>query len=545
MSKNSTLPKIIRILALVFLIYCLIGLSGCAAPVIKMAEPTPDIIKEYRSVVVWARSAGMRYTGVEVKKGDYITILAEGEINVWPARQGFIKSPYRTLLFRVGEDNIVERYQGPALILVHSESYLYLGYVGSPIDKYGEPKNRLAYQDDNGHFVVDIIVWKTHDPILMANFFEEASQRDPQKAVLKEVSKNFEYRKELFLAEQKAKRELATAEKAIADLQREEVSKPKAPEQKVADPQPIITAVGSGTTVPSEGVSTAKRDTSQNEPTSMPKDPITKGKDSEKIKTTESDINHLIELGQQANKAGRMDEAIELFTEALRHKPQSVEAVNIYTIILLEKGKEAGKAGEMDTAIRVFTDIMRVAPSNPSAYYHRGIAFFSKEQFKEALQDFTEAIRLDSADDLAYIERGVCYYQMDNFQQAIEDFTTAISLKPDNPRAYRNRGSALFGQGDYVSAIRDYDTAISLDTKSPLAYVNRAEAYRKVGRHEDALRDYDKALEIHPDDPEILYNRGLAYWRLKKRNMALTDLRKAANLGFKEARDFLAKQNIR
>ena len=103
MSKNSTLPKIIRILALVFLIHCLIGLSGCATPVIKIAKPTPDIIKEYKSVVLWPRIPGMVDTGVEVKRGDYVTILAEGEINVWPARQGFILNPYDILLFRVGE----------------------------------------------------------------------------------------------------------------------------------------------------------------------------------------------------------------------------------------------------------------------------------------------------------------------------------------------------------------------------------------------------------------------------------------------------------
>ena len=46
MSKNSTLPKIIRILAIAFLVHCLIGLSGCATSIIKIAKPTPDIIKE-------------------------------------------------------------------------------------------------------------------------------------------------------------------------------------------------------------------------------------------------------------------------------------------------------------------------------------------------------------------------------------------------------------------------------------------------------------------------------------------------------------------
>ena len=224
MSKNSILPKIIRILALVFLIHCLIGLSGCATPVIKIAKPTLDIIKEYKSVVVWAKHPGMVDTGVEVKSGDYVTILAEGEINIWPGREGFIKKPVGGLLLRVGKDNYVKRYYVHDFLFYDGEGHLYLGYVGSPFDKYGEPKNPGGYRDDIGYFVVDIIVWKTDDPILMAKFFEEASQRDPEKAVLKEISTNFERRKELFVAEQKAKRELAEAEKEITALQEEEVS---------------------------------------------------------------------------------------------------------------------------------------------------------------------------------------------------------------------------------------------------------------------------------------------------------------------------------
>ncbi|EKD92567.1 MAG: Polysaccharide deacetylase, partial [uncultured bacterium] len=248
MSKNSTLPKIIRILALVFLIHCLIGLSGCVTPpVIKIAKPTPDIIKEYKSVVVWAKIPGMFDTGVEVKRGDYVTILAEGEINIWPGsvspvRESFIKKPQFTLLIRVGKDNSVVKYFGYELTPIYSEGHLYLGYQDSSLDVYGEPLKPEYYRDNIGHFVVDIIVWKTNDPILMAKFFEEASQRDPEKAALKEMATKFEMRKELFVAEQKAKRELAEVEKAITALQKEEVSKPTAPEKKVADPGPIVTA---------------------------------------------------------------------------------------------------------------------------------------------------------------------------------------------------------------------------------------------------------------------------------------------------------------
>lgn len=162
------------------------------ASVIKIAKPTPEIIKEYKSVVVWAGKPGMVDTGVAVKGGDSFIILAEGEINVWPARGGFIKEPYGTLLFRIGKNNIAMRYAEHELTPVASEGHLYLGYAGSDIDTYGNPIKPEYYRDDVGYFVVDIIVWKTNDPILMGKFFDEASQKEPQKAILKQIATNFE-----------------------------------------------------------------------------------------------------------------------------------------------------------------------------------------------------------------------------------------------------------------------------------------------------------------------------------------------------------------
>ncbi len=245
MPKNSILPKIVHLLVLVFLLHCLISLCGCVAPVIKITEPMPDIIKEYKSVVVWAGNVEMVDTGVKVKKGDYVTILAEGEINVWPSSGNkiYIKKPQGSLLIREGGiNNYSATYYGPEVSTVLNEGHLYLTYPGSRRDMYGGPTNPEYYRDDVGHFVVDIIVWKTNDLILIAKFFEEASQRDPQNAALKDIVARFEWRKEIFLAEQKAKIELAEAEKAIADIQLEELSEPEELKTSFTDSGSIVIA---------------------------------------------------------------------------------------------------------------------------------------------------------------------------------------------------------------------------------------------------------------------------------------------------------------
>ena len=63
----------------------LLGLAGLAdSAVIKMPKPLPDIVKSYKSVFVHAGRLGMNDSGVQVKQGDYITILAKGTIDLWP-----------------------------------------------------------------------------------------------------------------------------------------------------------------------------------------------------------------------------------------------------------------------------------------------------------------------------------------------------------------------------------------------------------------------------------------------------------------------------
>jgi len=218
-------------LALILLINCLIGLSGCVSPVIKITKPMPDIIKEYKSVVVWGGKVEMTDTGVEVKKGDYVTILAEGEISIRPKNQPTLYSlkPSGNLYFRIGDD--IQRYYLSQFSTIYSDGKLYLGY--------GNRFNPDNYRHHEGHYVVDIIVWKTNDPILIANFFEEASQRDPQNIALKQITPLFEFSKELLLKEQKAKNELAAAEKAITDIKLEELSESEDQLEELSEPEEL------------------------------------------------------------------------------------------------------------------------------------------------------------------------------------------------------------------------------------------------------------------------------------------------------------------
>ncbi len=76
MMRQAGTPKSLCLLALVLSLVPL----ACATPVLKMPAALPDIVREYKSVVLYGYQAGMQDTGVRVQKGDLITLVAKGEI---------------------------------------------------------------------------------------------------------------------------------------------------------------------------------------------------------------------------------------------------------------------------------------------------------------------------------------------------------------------------------------------------------------------------------------------------------------------------------
>jgi PAS domain-containing protein len=167
-------------------------LPDSASPIIKMPSPLPDIVKSNKSVTLHAKRPGMYNAGLQVKRGDFVTILAEGTINVWPARgKERLYGPKGVLLVRFGNKEFARDYGGPEAIEAPEDGPIYIGYKGSYIYFSGNPIKPEHYRDDIGAYNVDVIVWKTKDANLIAKFLEESSLTRPEDKTLKEIVQEF------------------------------------------------------------------------------------------------------------------------------------------------------------------------------------------------------------------------------------------------------------------------------------------------------------------------------------------------------------------
>ena len=216
----------------------LVPIRYANSSVINMPKPLPDIVKNYKSVKVWAGSAGMNRTGFKVNRGDTITILAEGTINVMPAKgKDYAYGPKALLVYLLGDnDHPVRQYTGPKLIEVKENGDIYLGYRGSHLSSYGKPFRTDYFNDDTGSFSVDIIVWKTNDPEIMTKFLEEASLAKPKDQDLKEIVQEFRWRSWGYLALQQKKTEVEKIRKELSTVETKQISETKKEEKNAAVP---------------------------------------------------------------------------------------------------------------------------------------------------------------------------------------------------------------------------------------------------------------------------------------------------------------------
>jgi len=203
-------------------------LRDSTSPVVKMPQPLPFIVKSYKSVFVDAGRPGMNNSGVQVKQGDYITILAKGTINLGSAMLGD-RMPKDLLSYKLSEKDFERRYTGPELIEFRETGSIYLSY--REMYSYVNPPGF-----DKGLFYVDIIVWKTKDPKLVAKFLEEASLSQPKDKDLKEMAQEFKKRQEVSLALQKKTEGVGEVKPIITPPMKEQVPEAKKPETEKSIP---------------------------------------------------------------------------------------------------------------------------------------------------------------------------------------------------------------------------------------------------------------------------------------------------------------------
>lgn len=144
---------------------------------------------------------------------------------------------------------------------------------------------------------------------------------------------------------------------------------------------------------------------------------------------------------------------------------------------LLLEALEMHSNGYFDQAIAIYHQIMsqRISKKLKSIVSnHRGMAYFVKSDYNNALQDFNVAIQNDRANYRAFINRGLVYRMLHRYHEALQDFDRSLQINALQVDGYYSRALVNFDLHNFAAAIEDCEKVLNINPDySPVHHFKR------------------------------------------------------------------------
>lgn len=161
------------------------------------------------------------------------------------------------------------------------------------------------------------------------------------------------------------------------------------------------------------------------------------------------------------------------------------------------RGMQYYDRADYDQALRDFNAAFRLDPNFADALAQRGYCYYQRQDMDSAEADFREAARLDSNCFPAHLGLSAIALQQEQWAQAAEEATASIRINSDDPRGYLFRGLSHYGEGDFSSALPDLERSQKL-APSALNALILARTRSALKDLLGAARDYTTAIALEP-----------------------------------------------
>ena len=220
----------------------------------------------------------------------------------------------------------------------------------------------------------------------------------------------------------------------------------------------------------------------------------------------------LMEEGDRAREAGRLDDALAKYRKAIEAAPQLASAY-------AERRRDLVPAAEGRRGVQALRPRRRTGAVGPTLLSNAAAAAQQLGKSSEALTFVDRALDKNPRDAALHALRGTILRSLDRDADAVAALQEATRLAPNEARHHFSLGNALYATGKKDDAIEEYRKAIAIDRDYTRAYYNLGAALFETGRYSEALAAYTKALE--PIDKAFA----------KKENVDPIHARAYANLG--------------
>ncbi|PZO50582.1 MAG: hypothetical protein DCF16_12895 [Alphaproteobacteria bacterium] len=213
--------------------------------------------------------------------------------------------------------------------------------------------------------------------------------------------------------------------------------------------------------------------------------------------------DQLVQQAMALQRQGRLQEAAQLYQQALLADPKHVEALHLMGVVFLQSGQPQAAAPLLEKAVSL-------RPDFADAHANLGAALRRLGRSTDALTSFDRAIRLNGQLVEAHVGYANALFEAGRNEDALKRFDAALALAPAHAFAHCNRGAVLQVLKRPVEALDAFDLAIRNAPQMAEAHANRGNALRELGRFDEAIAACDRATELRPGYAAALAYRGFA-----------------------------------
>ncbi len=208
-----------------------------------------------------------------------------------------------------------------------------------------------------------------------------------------------------------------------------------------------------------------------------------------------NDVDKLLAAGQDAQQAGRFDDAISAFNRVIVLSANRPETAAVASYLIGNVQMAQRKFGNAQLSYERATVLN---PNYAEAWNSLGEALGELKQFPRAIDAFNKAVGLDSTLLKAKYNQAITYDRMKNFRYSEFIFRNLIKNSPTYSLAYDGLAVTLSKAGRAKEAIPLHEKAIALSPQEGSYYFNYAISNLMLGNTAKALEQQEKLKTINP-----------------------------------------------
>ncbi len=235
------------------------------------------------------------------------------------------------------------------------------------------------------------------------------------------------------------------------------------------------------------------------------------------------------------HQAGRLQEAAQLYRDALRAEPGNSDALHLLGVAEHQLGRHA-------EAIELIEKAIGLDAARPDFHNNLGEAQRSLGRVAEAERSYRAALAVDPDFAAAYANLGNALLAQDRLRESAKSLRRAVALAPGNAQFHHNLAVALHGLERLHEAEQSARLALALMPEMAEALSVLAIVLLELGRPDEAEKSCREALALKPDFAEAHNILGNTLRELKRLVEAERSFRRSLALkpGFAETHNHLA-----